>query len=248
MEIYGDYHTHTQYSHGKGTVEDNVKEAVNKGLKAVAITDHGLGHVAFGLRRRKIEKLKKDIDSLKGKYDIEILMGVEANITGLNGDVDLKIEDYDMFDVVLAGFHKAVYAASVNDFFKFFVRNFLAGETPCDKVLKRNTKAYINAVKNHKIDVITHINYGLKVDCKEVAKAAFDYGTFIEINAKRIAYSDEEFMEMYDTGVYFIVDSDAHTSNRVGEISLAESLIKRLNVAPERIVNLNSAPKFRSKS
>ena len=38
-----DYHTHTTFSHGKGSIEDNVKEAVKKGLKAIAITDHGPG-------------------------------------------------------------------------------------------------------------------------------------------------------------------------------------------------------------
>ena len=35
-----DHHTHTVYSHGKGSIEDNVKVALSKGLKSVAITDH----------------------------------------------------------------------------------------------------------------------------------------------------------------------------------------------------------------
>ena len=41
--IYGDYHTHTTYSHGKGRVEDNVKAAIAAGLREIAITDHGPG-------------------------------------------------------------------------------------------------------------------------------------------------------------------------------------------------------------
>ncbi|MDD6540033.1 MAG: PHP domain-containing protein, partial [Firmicutes bacterium] len=40
-ELVYDLHTHTTYSHGKGSVEDNVREAFNKGLEYIAISDHG---------------------------------------------------------------------------------------------------------------------------------------------------------------------------------------------------------------
>ena len=40
-ELLYDLHTHTTYSHGKGSIEDNVREAFNQGLEFVAISDHG---------------------------------------------------------------------------------------------------------------------------------------------------------------------------------------------------------------
>ena len=40
-----DHHTHTIYSHGKGKVIDNVREALSKGLDSIAISDHGPGHL-----------------------------------------------------------------------------------------------------------------------------------------------------------------------------------------------------------
>ena len=34
-ELLYDLHTHTTYSHGKGSIEDNVREAFNQGLEFV---------------------------------------------------------------------------------------------------------------------------------------------------------------------------------------------------------------------
>ena len=45
-----DIHTHTVYSHGTGTIEDNVKAAAAKGLLCVGIADHGIGHAFFGMK------------------------------------------------------------------------------------------------------------------------------------------------------------------------------------------------------
>ena len=47
MQILADYHTHTVYSHGKGTIEDNVKEAISKGIKTIGISDHGYKHMTI---------------------------------------------------------------------------------------------------------------------------------------------------------------------------------------------------------
>ena len=40
MIITADYHTHTNYSHGKGTPEENVLAAIEKGLRRIAISEH----------------------------------------------------------------------------------------------------------------------------------------------------------------------------------------------------------------
>ena len=70
-----DWHTHTVYSHGKGTIEDNVRVAVEKGLESIAITDHGPGHFGYGFRRSDIKKMRAEIDQLQEKYkDIKIYM------------------------------------------------------------------------------------------------------------------------------------------------------------------------------
>lgn len=48
MQIMADVHTHTVFSHGKGTIEQNVIAAMEKGLKVIGIADHGPGHPEIG--------------------------------------------------------------------------------------------------------------------------------------------------------------------------------------------------------
>lgn len=59
MIITSDLHTHTVHSHGLGTVEENVIAAIKKGLKTIAISDHGPGHMAYGIK--DIDKYLEDI-------------------------------------------------------------------------------------------------------------------------------------------------------------------------------------------
>ena len=55
IKLFADYHTHTIYSHGTGTIIDNVMIARKKGLKEIAITDHGLRHFTYGVKRRSLK-------------------------------------------------------------------------------------------------------------------------------------------------------------------------------------------------
>ena len=63
-------------------------------------------------------------------------------------------------------------------------------------------------------------------------------------NSKNL--TDEELYAIVKTGVNFIVNSDAHAPNRVGEISLAKQVIERVGISKDRIVNIDGkTPKFR---
>ena len=64
MQILADYHTHTKYSHGKGTIEENVLEAISKGIKTIGISDHGYKHLAYGIKLNDIYKMREEIDKL----------------------------------------------------------------------------------------------------------------------------------------------------------------------------------------
>jgi chromosome partitioning protein len=56
----------------------------------------------------------------------------------------------------------------------------------------------INIIKKNPVDIMTHVNYLCKCNSLEVAKAAADYGTYLELSAKKPHFTDEELMEMVE--------------------------------------------------
>jgi putative hydrolase len=240
--FYGDYHTHTRYSHGSGTIYDNVKRASEAGLKEIAISDHGYAHLTCGVNRKKIDEIKEKIKAASDDFkDVRVLLSIEANILNNGGDIDITEKDYEHFDIILAGYHHVVKGKR-GSFFNFFLPNHFCNvfHAVSKRRLKKNTRAVINAVSKNRIDILTHLNYGLKTNVAEVAEACKEAGTFIELNGKRINFSRDEFLRMVKTGVRFIINSDAHSPDRVGDMSLGLKFIEGLDFDRSCIVNMDS--------
>ncbi|MCQ2564678.1 MAG: PHP domain-containing protein [Clostridia bacterium] len=252
MALLGDYHTHTRYSrhgHGKGTVEENVRVAYEKGLKQIAITDHGFNQKAFGVRRKDIPNVKKDIEEAKERYPVDVLLGVEANIISSYGDIDIVDEDYKNLDVILCGFHQVVKSTTKREQFRFIIKNILCHwfHHTSKRQREKNTNAYINAMRKYDIDVLTHLNYVCKVDVEKVARVAKETNTLIELNGKRLGMTDKEILACYNEGCKFIIDSDAHRPNKVGDCHLGLQAALRLKLPDNCIVNYNDLPTFKRK-
>jgi putative hydrolase len=248
--LTADYHTHTPYSHGKNTILENAEQARALGLQAIGIADHGFAHVTYGIRRRQVEAYRKECQDAVVKTGIGVLVGIEANILSLNGKTDLKEKDFDSFDFYLCGKHIFVRYRGVSGFFQYGFRNFFAGkegEKAKGRLIEDNTKAYINTIKNNPIDAITHLNYCCVSNSLEVAKCAADYGTYIELNSKKRHLTDEELSDIVaKTSARFIIGSDAHARERVGDTRLVEEQLARIDFPMDRIDNIDGRlPKFR---
>lgn len=242
MKILGDYHTHTNYTHGKSTIEENVKQAENIGLKEIAITEHcykGFNHIKKG----DLQKIKNDIDSIKDKYNVKILMGIEANLISLEGDVDISDEELNSLDMVVLGFHKFTKVGFKN-LFRFVLPNLLRKKAT-KKQIERNTMAYINAMDKHRISILAHLGYaGCAVDCARLAHECVKRNIYIELNGKRINFSKSDIDAMIKTGVKFVVDSDAHHYLNVGKNHRAFNLIEKYKIPLEQVANIDKLPKL----
>lgn len=248
---YGDYHTHTSYSDGLGTVDSNVKRAVELGLKTIAITDHGFGNPErYSLRQDTFAKQKQEVEQARIKYpQIEILHGIEADIIGIDGTIDMSIDECKQMDILVAGFHRFAKPKSKKDFWQLYanLNTYLPGyyRTPSPKKLARNTDAVIAMLAKYPIDILAHINSCIVVDTVEVAKACAEYNVLLELNVKHFKLIERHFDKLLDTKVKFIVNSDAHKSDRVGQFETIDNFLTNKGVDKSRIANMEDKPTFR---
>jgi putative hydrolase len=219
------------------------------GLKQIAITDHGFNHLLFGLKRGKLDDLRNEITQAEKITGVKVLMGMESNLISVDGSTDMKPSDLKYFDIYLCGIHEVLKYKSFSDMYNILIRNYSAfklNKKPDKKTIELTTKAYINAVKNNPIDILTHINFKCYCNIKEVAKVCCDYGTYVEINTKKRHLSLDELNIMADQGARFVIDSDAHTASRVGDTKIAEEILDGSNFPLDRIDNIDGRlPKFR---
>lgn len=242
-EMLYDLHTHTTYSHGKGSIEDNVRVALEKGLEYIAISDHGPGHIFYGVSRNDFPNIRNDINKMTVKYQsIHVRNSIEANIIhctqgsgkGSNG-LDVSPEEFNEFDFVIAGFHFGCLGCSS-------VRNWLwsHGIKPGEKSLKKsNTEMVINALKKNDIAILTHPGDKGPFDIEAIAKACAETETLIEINARHGHLTEDEIkIAMKEPGLKFIISSDAHTADAVGSYRTALQRAFDAGLDVSRIVNI----------
>lgn len=227
-----DYHTHTVHSHGTGTVDQNVEAAVGRGLSAIAIADHSVRHAFYAVR--DIEAYLKDIGRAREKYKdvIEVIPSLELNLLSLDGELDLPRGYEKEFGLLLFGFHKLVRFSGAAS-----ALPFILPKQRSKKAVDRFTNAYIAAIENYDVSVVTHIGYGLPVDKVAVAAAAAKKGVLLEINNKHPEFSVEELTVCLQTGVNFILGSDAHRPQDVGLAPCAVRKAQSAGVPAGRIIN-----------
>ncbi|KAF0221250.1 MAG: hypothetical protein FD174_388 [Geobacteraceae bacterium] len=223
MNIIADMHTHTLASgHAYSTVNELALAASQKGLAAMALTDHGpalpggphLYH--FGAMRF----IPRHINGVR------IFLGVEANIMTEKGGIDLPEPYLQKLDFVMAGLHEGY------DF--------------DDQGTDRNTEAIINAMANPLIKAISHPgNPVFPVHYEEVVKASLATGTALEINNASFSVSRkgsrpncEELASLLARyGAPVVVGSDAHIAQGVGMFEDAVKVLELFGVREEQVVN-----------
>lgn len=239
-----DIHTHTLYSRGRfkkhavGTMEENVRAALEKGLDAVGISDHGSGHAFYGLEREKIPEMKAEIQRLREAYpQIKIYFSVESNITESGKGLDVSPAEAKEFDFLLAGYHFGTGNAHCLP--NWMISHKLGGRIDTARMV--NTDMIIHALKQNDIKVLTHPGEKAPVFIEEIAKVCAETDTIMEISTWHPHMTVREIEIAKKEDVRFIISSDAHAPQRVGTFEGGIKRAEEAGLEMDRIVNIEKA-------
>ncbi|MBR5741047.1 MAG: hypothetical protein IKX91_00685, partial [Firmicutes bacterium] len=227
------------YSHGKGAIAANVEAAAAKGLLAVGIADHGVGHSFFGMKDEKVPEMRREIERLRALYPgLTILLGTEANVANRDGSIDLPRAV--PLDYVVAGYH---FGAFGNEPARTFLLGLANRPLPAHgngfaRIRKANTDRVLAALYANKIHVLSHPGAKAPVDLMAVGEACKERGTLMELNAKHLSLNAAEVRKLHELGVTFCIGSDAHTPAEIGRLEGPLRIATEAGLKPEEIVNV----------
>lgn len=235
LNIIADYHTHTNIprghivllrdiirTHAKGSIKENAEAAMKRGLKEIAITDHGYRHIMFGMKINEYKEVRMQIDELNSyyrdnDYDFKLLLGVECNIISRSGDLDIDDEMLKYLDIICAGFHRgAMQNLNVKHYY---------------------TEAAINSINKYNVTILNHPVDHVNPDIMEIGKAAVVRNTALEINRSHKNMSVEDIKKLKQLGVKFSLGSDSHVSETIGTFGEAYKIALAAGLTNDDIIN-----------
>jgi DNA polymerase (family X) len=217
-DLRGDLHMHTDWSDGRGTLEEMVEAARALGHRYIAICDH-----AKRLKDGRLELQAEAIAAINERTTgLRVLSGVEVDVRA-DGTVDLPDDVLAERDWVMASIHSGF-------------------DQPRDRITKR----LMAALENPHVDCIGHPT-GRKLnrrdpydlDFEAVVASAADNRKFLEINSQpdRLDLIDTHARAAAEAGVGVVVSTDAHRVHELRYLELGVAQARRGWLTADQVVN-----------
>lgn len=250
MEIWGDYHIHTRASDGQGHVADKFACASARGLREIAVADHGYGAIIFHQTDKKFDAEKRDVERANGLDSVKVYQSIEATPLNEAGDLDVPDATIARCDILHFSFHRLIQWRHVKKCPRYFIVNGWGTRWARSEedLVEFNTRVYLNVLDRYPVDVICHLNHRARVDVRRICTRAAEDGVYVELNEKHIETLEDCIDTVLATDVEFILGSDAHRTSDVGNFTRVKSFIERHAIPPERICGVGAKPHFRAKA
>jgi DNA polymerase (family 10) len=226
--LKGSLHNHSNWSDGRGSLEEIARYMHELGCEYWAITDHSKSSVqANGLQPERVRQQIKEVQALNKKFadeglEFQLLTGSEVDILS-NGDLDFDNDLLSELDVVVAS----------------------KAET---------TKRLIAAAENPNVHMLGHLTGRLllereayKVNQQAVIEACAATGTWIELNASPSRFDmDWRLWHLAkDKGVKCVINCDAHRLEHAQFLRLGAGIARKGWLEPKDVINTLPLEKLR---
>lgn len=197
-DIKADLHSHTTASDGALSIKEMAEQAIRRGLRVLAITDHSRSStLANGLSIERLQDHIATVRSAARQYrgQLTLLAGSEVDILA-DGSLDYPDEVLAELDVVVASPHTSLKASP---------------EAATERLLKAIRHPLVHII-GHPTGRIINAREGLSPDIAVLAKEAKAHNTALEINANamRLDLRDAHVRVCAETGTLISINTDAH--------------------------------------
>lgn len=222
MSIPYDCHTHTVFSDGRSSVEENVRQAEAMGLELIVISDH------YYPQRDDLSTRVERILAADEASPIRVVPGMEVTVQDASGTVPLTDSEAHLVQFVLADLGGSTRGIAVDP------------PANIERYLDNVFRAVLGVIQNPLVDALAHpFNLGRfpamvtpaqlpRSALREVAAAMFERDVAFEImNQMSWWFPDQPTVQfsfeyadllalMAEANVKFVLGSDAHSCGAVG--------------------------------
>jgi DNA polymerase (family 10) len=226
--LKGSLHNHSNWSDGRGTLEEIAQYMDELGCEYWAITDHSKSSVqASGLQPERLLQQIKEVRAVneqlkKSGSEFCLLTGSEVDILA-EGKLDFDNEILAQLDVVVASAHQSVANNEAE-----------------------MTKRLITAAQNPYVHILGHLTGRLllereayKINQTAVIDACAETGTWIELNANPSRFDMDWRLWHYarDKGVKCVINCDAHRNEHSGFLRLGAGIARKGWLEKKDVIN-----------
>lgn len=221
-DLRGDFHMHCDFSDGDDTLEAMIAACAALGYAYHAMSDHSQGRGSYGMSVERLREQRARIERLGDRHGIRTLRASEVDILP-DGSLDYPAEVLDELDLVIGSVHSAFNMSRE----QMTARLVRACENPYVDVIGHPTGRYLSGFG------------GYEFDYDVVFAAAARTGTALEIDgqAARLDLPSALARRAKAAGVAFSLDSDAHSTEELGDVAFAVGQARRAGIEPSDVRN-----------
>ncbi len=232
--IRGDLHMHTTASDGRGSIEEMIAAAEERGYDYIAITDHAERIGRSGqIDWEGILEHRKAVRTAAESTDLKVYFGLECNI-GKEGELQLTREQVAELDLVVI---------SIHTYFD------LDGEIQTERMLKALDQP-VFTIWGHPTGRHILKRDAVSFDFDRIVERAAELDVVIELNAqpKRLDLNGRMARRARELGAQLIINSDAHRPQDLERIRYGVDMARRAWLEADDVLNTQESAAFLQQS